>query len=110
MTTQPNKSLGELEKQAEWPLNFDDLGVLLRQQWGNDMCYWNSQDRQKLKALIQAATTTAVIEQLQGYIDRIDNFKPDPAAPRFGSASGAFETAGWRNRFAEDIKQLKEGK
>lgn len=29
----------------------------------------------------------------------IDDYKPDPNAPSFGSASGAMENAGWRNYF-----------
>ena len=59
---------------------------------------------------IASAVQVARIELLQGYLEQIDNYKPDPTAPRYGSISGAIEVASWREQFKSDIARIKENK
>lgn len=48
------------------------------------------------------------ITEFEKIVDLIDNYKPDPTQPRFGSASGAMENAGWKSYAQDKIKALKE--
>lgn len=48
------------------------------------------------------------IDELKTISDKIANYKPSPTAPRLGSASGAFENAGWKNYCDERISALTQ--
>ncbi len=66
-----------------------------------------------IEALIAQERAAAGIEAHQKIIDLIDNYKPDPNAPSFGSASGSFQNAGWKHYAEIRIAQLQaelEGK
>lgn len=59
------------------------------------------------KAQIEQLLQSARIEENRKYLDRINNYTPDPNAPSFGSASGAMETQGWKNAFEDRIAELE---
>ena|SRR3990167_5960927 len=61
-----------------------------------------------LLLILASAQRSAKLEENQIYLDRINNYKPDPSAPSFGRASGAIETAGWKRAFEGRISELKK--
>lgn len=60
-----------------------------------------------VQAIFQLITDEKIAEN-QMYLDRINNYKPDPNAISFGSASGAMEVQGFKGAFEDRIKQLKD--
>lgn len=54
----------------------------------------------------QEAAIEARIDEVTKPLKMIKDFKPDPIAPSFGSASGGFERAGWQHYFEDRLAEL----
>lgn len=70
------------------------------------------QATEQILTLLDKEIQKARISENQMHLDKINNFKPKPGqmtSANFGSASGAIETAGWKNGFEDRIKQLEKG-
>lgn len=67
-----------------------------------------------VEAAIQIKVESMIVEarkdENQIYLDRINSYNPDITAGRFGSASGAIETAGWRQTFQDRLSALQSSK
>lgn len=55
----------------------------------------------------QEAAIEARIDEVTKPLKMIKDFKPDPIAPSFGSASGGFERAGWQHYFEDRLAELQ---
>ena len=79
-------------------------------QRGNWQKLINPEELEPFVQAIKALIMEARISENQIPLDKIINYKPDPNAPSFGSASGAIETAGWKQYFERRIDDIRSGK
>lgn len=71
---------------------------------------FESWHNRQLSQAVKRAEIEARIDENQMYLDRINNFKPQPGevtTASFGSAGAAMELSGWKHGFEDRIAYLK---